>query len=57
VRALLDLLRENEAAAEKVADLCESVLGLACSDLKILDPEVGDTELIMAVADQLAKLP
>ena len=56
MRALLDLTRENEAAAQLQAASCGDVLARASSQLKILDPEVGDTALIKAVADQLAKL-
>ena len=56
MRALLDLMRENEAAVENMASGCKEHLVRASSDLKILDPEVGDKELIKAVADQVAKL-
>ena len=56
VRALLDLLRENEAAAQSVAAACAHVLEHASSDLKALDPEVGEEELIKSVAVELAKL-
>ena len=59
MRALLDLLRDNEAAEDladyRVAAL-QSVLRDASRHLKILDPEHGDEELINSVAAELAKL-
>ena len=56
VRALLDLMRENEAAVQKVAASCAAVLELGRRNLTILDPEVGEEELIQAVAAALANL-
>jgi len=56
VRALLDLMRENEAAEQYRAAAWGDVLAQASLQLEVLDPEVGDTALIKAVADQLAKL-
>ena len=56
MRALLDLIRENEAAAQNIAAMCEDVLKLAIVHLKVLDPEVGDKELIQSVAIELAKV-
>jgi hypothetical protein len=56
VRALLDLLRENEAAVKTMLRVCQSVLQLAISHLKILDPEHGEEELVKSVATELAKL-
>ena len=55
MRALLDLLRNNEAAVETTL-FCsyQTILQHASSDLKILDPEVGEEELIKAVAAALA---
>ena len=55
VRALLDLLRENEAAVKPVLRLREHVLQNASFYLKVLDPEHGDKELINSVATELAK--
>ena len=57
VRALLDLMRENEAQVQEMAASCGAVLELASQHLTILDPEVGEEELIQAVASELAKLP
>ena len=62
MRALLDLLREHEAAGEHHA-LClkpelrlhGDILQTAISHLKILDPEHGDKELVNSVAAELAK--
>ena len=56
VRALLDLIRENEAAVQDSASMCTTVLALASEHLKILDPEVGEEELITAVAAEAARL-
>jgi hypothetical protein len=49
-------MRKNEARVQNIAFQCEIMLGLASSCLKILDPEVGEEELIKAVAAELAKL-
>ena len=56
MRALLDLLRENEAAAQDLAAPFDTVLREATSNLKILASEVGDKELIKEVAVEQAKL-
>jgi len=56
VRALLELMRENEAAVEDLSDRCRGLLGEASECLKILDPEHGEEELITSVAAELAKL-
>ena len=56
VHALLDLMRENEARVYKAASSCTKVLEQASEHLKILDPEVGEQELIKAVAAEMAKL-
>ena len=56
MRALLDLMRENEAAVKTMLRLRQNVLRDASRHLKILDPEHGDEELIKSVAAELAKL-
>jgi len=56
VRALLDLMRENEARVHTLAASCQELLERASQHLTILDPEVGEEELIKAVAAELAKL-
>ena len=56
VRALLDLLRGNEAAVQDVFLQCRNLLRAASAHLKILDPEHGEEELIDLVAAELAKL-
>ena len=56
VRALLDLMRENEAGVQKFAAACARILAHASQILTILDPEVGEEELIQAVAAALARL-
>jgi hypothetical protein len=57
VRALLDLVRENEAPV-KTTLFCfgQNVLQTASVHLKILDSENGDEELVKSVAAELAKL-
>jgi hypothetical protein len=54
VRALLDLMRE--ARPPKSADGFAMLLEQASKRLTILDPKVGEEELIQAVAAALAKL-
>ena len=54
--ALLDRMRDNEAAVQGVAASCAGVLKSASQHLAILDPEVGEQELIKAVAAALEKL-
>ena len=56
VRALLDLMRENEAAAQDLSGLSQELLLEAASNLQILDPEHGKEELIELVEAELAKL-
>ena len=56
VRALLDLMRENEAIVQKVSAGYASLLEMVRHHLTILDPEVGEEELIQAVAAALANL-
>jgi hypothetical protein len=56
VRTLLDLMRENDSSLQKVPAGCAAVLELARKQLTILDPEVGEEELIQAVAAALANL-
>ena len=56
MRALLDLLRQNEPAAPDMLLRFENVLNNASSSLKILDPELGEEELITSMAAELAKL-
>jgi len=55
VRALLDLMRGNEAAVQEFSTQCRNLLGKASVCLKILDPEHGEQELIELVAAELAK--
>jgi len=49
-------MRENEAGMQNWAAGCASVLESAGEHLTILDPEVGEEELIQAVAAALANL-
>ena len=56
VRALLDLMRENETKVQEWASPCTAVLVHASKQLTILDPAVGEEELIQAVAAVLANL-
>jgi hypothetical protein len=54
VRALLDRMRE--AGVQKWADGAATMLEYQFKRLTILDPEVGEEELIQAVAAALANL-
>ena len=56
VRALLDLMRGNEAAVQNISNHCRFLLRKASEHLKILHPEHGEEELIALVAAELAKL-
>ena len=56
MRALLDLMREDEARVHDLAVGLALCLDSASQQLTILDPEVGEEELIQAVAAALAKL-
>ena len=56
VRALLSLLRENKAAVQAILDECQDLMKDASLNLKVLDPEVGDEELIKFVAAEVANL-
>ena len=56
MRALLDLMRENDTRVHQTAVQCASVLERASQQLTILDPEVGEEELIQAVSAALANL-
>ena len=53
---MLDLMRENEAILQNVAFSGADLLEYVRSHLNILDPEVGEEELIQAVAAEVAKL-
>ena len=56
MRALLDLMRGNEAAVQDFSALCRHLLGEASEHLKILDLEHGCQELIKSLAAELDKL-
>ena len=56
MRALLDLMRENEEAVQVWAVAFQGMLEYASRYHKILDPRAGETELIKAVAAALARL-
>ena len=53
---MFDLMRENEARVQKMAAGCAEELESASRKLTILDPEVGEEELVQAVASALANL-
>ena len=55
MRALLDLLPDNEAAEHQVSDW-QFILRHANLHLKILDPENGEEELVKSVEVARAKL-
>ena len=52
MRALLDLMREKQ---DDLAS-CEYLLQQTSENLTILDPELGEAELVKSVASELAKL-
>ena len=56
MRALLDLVRENGASVQDTLVRCQGLLRRATSCLKILDPELGNQELVKSVAAELAKV-
>ena len=56
MHALLDLMREKEEEVQNVAAMCAEMLEYASEVLTILDPEVGEEELIKAVAAEVARL-
>ena len=56
MRALLDLMRDNEAAVQAISNHCQDLLLAASTHLKILDPEHGATELRRLVAAEYGKL-
>ena len=49
-------MRENQAAVHAKLPACQMILREACSHLKILDPELGEKELIKAVEAERANL-
>ena len=60
VRALLDLMRDNEAAVQatlgSTSAAYQRLLHTASENLKILDSELGDEELIKSVTAALAHM-
>ena len=56
MRALLDLMRENGASVQDNLVSCEQMLRRASEYLTILDPELGEEELVKSVAAELAKV-
>ena len=57
MRALLDLMRGNEAAVQDFSNDCKQLLHRASLHLKILDPEHGEEEeLIASVTAEYDKL-
>jgi hypothetical protein len=53
---MLDLMRENGAAVQDNLVPCECLLRQASENLKILQSELGEEELVKSVASELAKL-
>jgi hypothetical protein len=49
-------MRENETQVQEIAVPCAAVLNLASEHLTILDPEVGEEELIQAVEVAMDKV-
>ena len=53
---MLDLMRENGDAVQDNLAQCKHLLPRASLNLKILDPETGEQELIESLASELAKV-
>ena len=53
---MLDLVVKNEKAVSEVPAACESVLYDATQRLTVIDPVLGETDLVKSVAVELAKL-
>jgi len=49
-------MRENGASVQANLLHCQNLLQLASKNFQILDPELGDQELVKFVADELARL-
>ena len=56
MRTLLGLMREKRASVHNLAAVFHQVLELASQQLTILDPEIGEEEIIQAVAAELTRL-
>ena len=56
MRALLDLVSENEAVVEDNLAHYQDLLQRASKHLTILDPELGQQELVKFVAAELARV-
>ena len=56
MRALLDLVRENGAQVQANLTHSRNFLQHATRSLRILDPELGEEELVKSVASELAKV-
>jgi len=56
VCALLDLMRENGASVQENRVRCKHLLQQASNNLTILNPELGEEELVKSVAAELAKV-
>ena len=56
MRALLDLMRDNETALQKLAAEYATLLKIASQHLTIFDPTIGKKELIKALASTVAKI-
>ena len=56
MRALLDFVRENGAAVQANLAPCRKLLQQATRTIRILDPELGEEELVKSVAAELARL-
>ena len=56
MRALLDLVRENGASVQANLVYSHELLQQASKYLQILNPELGEEELVESVAAELARL-
>jgi len=56
VHALLDLMRESGASVQANLVYCQKLLQRTSKHLKVLDPELGQEELVESVAAEMARL-
>ena len=56
MRALLNLMHENEAVVRDLSVRCQALLCDASANLKVLGPDRGETELVKLFAARLIKL-
>ena len=56
LRAMLGLMRENRARMQDIAGMCQDMMHNACIELKVLDPGLGELDLIKSWAGERAQM-